>query len=84
MTIRQVMAEDMLSPKVGSQESTTTNATVTHLVTPPIDLSNDTLPRLIFYYHMYGSDIDLLDVRVRKVGTNTWTQIHTSKFNHRF
>jgi hypothetical protein len=26
---------------------------------------------------MYGSDIDLLDVRVRKVGTTTWTQIHT-------
>ncbi len=56
--------------------STSTNATVTHLITPPIDLSSDTLPRLIFYYHMYGSDIDLLDVRVRKVGTNTWTQIH--------
>ena len=57
--------------------STGTNATITHLLTPPIDLSSDTLPRLIFYYHMYGSDIDLLDVRVRKVGTTTWTQIHT-------
>jgi PKD repeat protein len=57
--------------------SITTNATVTHLVTPPIDLSSDTLPRLIYYYHMFGSDIDLLDVRVRKLGTNTWTQLHT-------
>ena len=51
--------------------------TVTHLITPPIDLSNDTTPRLQFYYHMYGSDIDLLDVRVRKLGTTAWTQIHT-------
>ena len=51
--------------------------TVTHLITPPIDLSSDTVPRLKFYYHMYGADIDLLDVRVRKVGTNTWTQLHT-------
>jgi PKD repeat protein len=52
------------------------NASVTHLITPPIDLSGDTLPRLLFYYHMFGSDIDLLDVRVREVGTNNWTQIH--------
>ena len=51
--------------------------TVTHLITPPIDLSNDTLPRLQFYYHMYGADIDLLDVRVRKLGTTAWTQLHT-------
>lgn len=51
--------------------------TVTHLITPPIDLSNDTVPRLKFYYHMYGADIDLLDVRVRKVGTTSWTQLHT-------
>lgn len=50
--------------------ATSTNATFTHLVTPTIDLSSDSLPRLIFYYHMNGSDIDLLDVRVRKVGTN--------------
>ena len=51
--------------------------TVTHLITPPIDLSNDTVPRLQFYYHMYGADIDLLDVRVRKLGTTAWTQLHT-------
>jgi PKD repeat protein len=51
--------------------------TVTHLITPPIDLSNDTVPRLKFFYHMYGADIDLLDVRVRKVGTTSWTQLHT-------
>src|SRR6056300_1475280 len=57
--------------------SITTNATVTHLITPPIDLSSDTLPRLIYYYHMYGSDVEWLNIRVRVVGTNTWVNLHT-------
>ena len=58
-----------------STGSSSSNATVTHLLTPPIDLSSDSLPRLIFYYHMYGSDINLLDVRVRR-----WEPILGPKF----
>ena len=57
--------------------------TVTHLITPPIDLSNDTLPRLQFYYHMYGADIDLLDVRVRKIRNNGMDSATHCKFNYR-
>lgn len=41
---------------------TTTNQDVTNLITPPIDLSTDTLPRLVFYYHMFGSDITWLNI----------------------
>ena len=57
--------------------STGTNQTVTNLITPPIDLSSDTLPRLVFYYHMYGADVNWLNIRVRVVGTNTWVNLHT-------
>ena len=57
--------------------STGTNQTVTNLITPPIDLSSDTVPRLVFYYHMFGSDVNWLNIRVRVVGTNTWVNLHT-------
>lgn len=56
---------------------TTTNQDVTNLITPPIDLSTDTLPRLVFYYHMFGSDITWLNIKVRKVGTTNWVNVHT-------
>ena len=45
-----------------------TNQAVTNLITPPIDLSSDTVPRLVFYYHMFGSDVNWLNIRVRIVG----------------
>ena len=61
----------------GWSSGATTNATVTNLITPPIDLSNDTLPRLVFYYHMYGADVNWLNIRVRVVGTTNWVNLHT-------
>ena len=56
---------------------TSANQNVTNLITPPIDLSSDTLPRLVFYYHMFGSDITWLNIKVRKVGTTSWVNVHT-------
>ena len=61
----------------GWSSGASSNAVVTNLITPPIDLSGDTLPRLVFYYHMYGSDVEWLNIRVRVVGTNTWVNLHT-------
>lgn len=48
------------------------NTDVTHLVTPKLILANDTAPRAVFYYHMYGAQITSLQVWARKFGTTTW------------
>lgn len=61
----------------GWSSGSTSNQLTTNLITPPIDLSGDTLPRLVFYYHMYGSDVNWLNIRVRIVGTNSWVNLHT-------
>lgn len=61
----------------GWASGATSNTLVTNLITPPIDLSNDTLPRLVFYYHMFGADINWLNIRVRVLGTNNWINLHT-------
>ena len=51
----------------------TTQRYATNLITPPIDISTLSYPRLSFFHHMYGGDINKLDVRVRKYGTTGWT-----------
>ena len=43
------------------------------LITPMISLANDTAPELSFWYHMYGSEIDMLSIDVRKNGVANWT-----------
>ena len=47
------------------------------LVTPPISLANDTAPQLSFWYHMYGSEIQMLRIEVRELGTTNWTPMDT-------
>ena len=53
------------------------NRDVTHLVTPKIDLSSDTIPRVEFYYHLFGSQISFLELRARKWGTTGWDLLQT-------
>ena len=43
------------------------------LITPPISLVNDTAPQLSFWYHMYGSEIEMLRIDVRENGVANWT-----------
>jgi PKD repeat protein len=59
----------------------TVQRVATNLITPPIDLSNTTNPRLEFYYHMFGNQITKLDVRVREYGSTTWTLIENINAN---
>jgi len=40
------------------------NTTNTAFTTPPIDMSNLTVPQLTFWYHMYGNNIDSLQVQI--------------------
>jgi PKD repeat protein len=49
------------------------NTDITHLVTPKLILVNDTAPRVVFYYHMYGAQISSLQVWARKFGTTGWS-----------
>jgi PKD repeat protein len=43
------------------------------LITPMISLANDTAPQLSFWYHMYGSEINMLRIDVRENGVANWT-----------
>jgi PKD repeat protein len=43
------------------------------LITPLISLANDTAPQLSFWYHMYGSEINMLRIDVRENGVTNWT-----------
>lgn len=43
------------------------------LITPLISLANDTAPQLSFWYHMFGSEINMLRIDVRENGTGNWT-----------
>jgi PKD repeat protein len=43
------------------------------LITPLISLANDTAPQLSFWYHMYGSEINMLRIDVRENGVANWT-----------
>ena len=43
------------------------------LITPLISLANDTAPQLSFWYHLYGSEINMLRVDVRENGVANWT-----------
>ena len=45
------------------------------LTSPCIDLSNSIDPALVFWYHMYGADIDTLSVQIDSMGT--WVTIDT-------
>lgn len=46
--------------------------------TPPISLGGAANPGLLFWYHMYGSGIDKLEVQIRDInGAAAWTTIHT-------
>ena len=49
------------------------NTDVTHLVTPKLVLTNDTAPRAVFYFHMFGDNITSLQVWAREFGTTGWT-----------
>lgn len=60
---------------------TNNNKVATQLITPPVDLSTATNPRLVFYYHMYGNAIDKLDVRARKIGTSNWVVMGSINYN---
>lgn len=45
------------------------------LITPLISLANDTAPQLSFWYHMYGSEINMLRIDVRENGVANWTPL---------
>lgn len=51
------------------------SSATTSVSTPAIDLSTVTDPQLRFWYHMYGSDIDSVNVEVQS--QNSWSLIHT-------
>ena len=45
------------------------NNNTANLTSPKIDLSTISNPEMTFWYHMYGSGIDKLEVRVKKLGS---------------
>lgn len=47
------------------------NGVSTNIVSPFIDLGNIIQPQLRFWYHMYGTNIDKLEVRVRRYDGST-------------
>ena len=49
----------------------------TILRSPQIDLSTGTNPQLTFWYHMYGSGIDKLDVEIKPAVGGSWTNLTT-------
>lgn len=51
--------------------------TGTNITSPEIDLSTLTTPELRFWYHMFGGNIDKLEVRVKPVSASTWTVLGT-------
>ncbi|RYM35777.1 T9SS type A sorting domain-containing protein [Brumimicrobium glaciale] len=56
-----------------TEASSGVNGATAYLYTPLIDLSGLTVPQLGFYYHMYGSDINVLNVQVSTDNGVTWT-----------
>ncbi|PWH84824.1 fibronectin type III domain-containing protein [Brumimicrobium oceani] len=60
-----------------TEASSGSNGATAYLYTPQIDLSGLTTPQLVFYYHMYGSDINTLNVQVSTDNGLTWTTEET-------
>lgn len=52
--------------------------------TPQIDLSMINDPQLVFNYHMYGADIDSLNVQVSNDGGNTFANLFTVEGQQQF
>lgn len=55
----------------------TGSALTSVLRSPQIDLSTGTNPQLSFWYHMYGSGIDKLDVEIKPAVGGSWTNLTT-------
>ena len=45
----------------------------TSLITPYIDLANDSAPRVSFWYHMFGADIEKLEISIATDTAGIWT-----------
>ncbi len=48
---------------------------VAQIESPLIDLSSLTVPELTFWYHMFGFNVDQLDVEVSNNGGSSWTNV---------
>ena len=47
----------------------------TSLITPYIDLANDSVPQVSFWYHMFGADIEKLEISIATDTAGVWTVI---------
>ena len=45
----------------------------TSLITPYIDLANDSVPQVSFWYHMFGADIEKLEISIATDTAGIWT-----------
>ena len=51
--------------------------TLSRIRTPGINLTGITNPQITFWYHMYGEDIDSLEIMVRNTIGGTWDTLYT-------
>lgn len=50
---------------------------ISQLRSPSIDLSNLTHPQVKFWYHLYGSQIDSLEIMLKVASQGSWDTVHT-------
>ena len=50
-----------------------TGSSSSSLITPYVDLANDSAPQVSFWYHMFGSDIERLEIAITTDTAGSWT-----------
>ena len=50
-----------------------TGSSSSSLITPYVDLANDSAPQVSFWYHMFGSDIERLEIAITTDTAGIWT-----------